>query len=126
MSTKRIPVNRPQVVQITPRAIDLYEDMARLRCSCPSPKPPTQGPCPGCERWYDLHEELHRELGCKLWEWPAVARQSPSRAGSPYRNDEIAARMALLDEAVRQRRTAPSSLEEGDPNAEPVAGQEVS
>ena len=50
---------------------------------CPSPKPPTQSPCPGCERWYDLHDELHMELRCKPWEWPCVVRRAGSARALP-------------------------------------------
>ena len=106
MTTNRTPIQRPALTMITPRAIDLYITMGRLRCTCPSPKPVTQGPCSGCARWYDLHDDLHRELGCQPWEWPCVARRSPKRAGSTYWNDDIAARTALLDGAVQQRRAA--------------------
>jgi hypothetical protein len=41
--------------------------------------------------------------GFKPWEWPCVARQSLKRAGSPAWNEDIADRMAILDEAVRRR-----------------------
>ena len=106
-------------MQITPRAIELYAEMGRLRCSCPSPKPPTQDPCPGCAHWYDLHAELHVELRRKPWEWPCVPRQSPRGAGSHCWNEDIAARMTALNEAVRRRAAAPRA-EEDDTYAEPT------
>jgi hypothetical protein len=109
--TRRTLLARHSVEQITAHAVDLFVAMGRLRCTCPSPKPPTQSPCPGCTRWYDLHDDLHSELGCKPWEWPCVARQSPKRAGSTCWNEDIADRMAMLREAAR-RRTASSALEE--------------
>ena len=120
--TRRVPLGRRPAVQITPRAVELFVAMDKLRCTCPSPKPPTQSPCPGCERWYDLHAELHVELRCKPWEWPCVVRQSRKRAGSTRMSESMAATMTLLQEAAR-RRTASSSLE-GGPYAEPVAGQD--
>jgi hypothetical protein len=120
--TRRVPLARSPGMQITPRAVDLYVAMGKLKCSCPAPKPITQGLCPGCMDWYDLHALLHRELQLPPWKWPCVARQSPKRAGSTCWNDDIAARMAMLDEAARARRTA--SLE--GPHTEPVADQEVS
>jgi hypothetical protein len=102
--TRRTPIGRePTKGQISERAIDLYISMARLKCTCPKLKPPTQGPCAGCERWHDLHNELHIELQCRPWQWPCVGRQGPKAAGSPAYNEDIAARMALLDEAVRRR-----------------------
>jgi hypothetical protein len=111
--TRRTPLARHSVAQITPHAIDLFVAMGRLRCTCPSPRPPTQEPCPGCAHWYDLHADLHVELRRKPWEWPCVARQSPRGAGSPCWNEDIAARMTLLDEAVR-RRTAASARGEAE------------
>jgi hypothetical protein len=132
--TRRTPLARRPAVQITPRAVVLFVAMGKLRCTClPPPRPPTRSPCAGCARWYDLHAELHVELHCKPWEWPCVARQSPKRAGSTAWNETIAGTMAQLDEAVRRRAVLdpvaaksgragePPSLEEGDPNAEPVA-----
>jgi hypothetical protein len=85
----------------------------RIDRTCPPPSP-KRSPCPGCERWYDLHDELHWELQCNPWEWPCVARQSPKRAGSTCMNEGIVATMALLREAARLR-TESSSLEEGGP-----------
>jgi hypothetical protein len=117
--TRRTPINRPPVAQITPRAIDLYVAMSRLRCTC-APPSPTRTECPGCERWWDLHSELDDELNCEPWQWPCVARQSPTRAGSTCMNEGIAARMAALKAAAKARRTKPSSREEGNQNAEPV------
>jgi hypothetical protein len=103
--TRRTPLVRRPAVQITPRAIDLYAAMGNLRCTC-APPSPKRSPCPGCERWYDLHDALHGELGCKPWEWPCVARQSPKRAGSTCMNESIAATMALLRQAASQRAAA--------------------
>ena len=48
MTTNRTPIQRPALTMITPRALDLYVAMGKLKCSCPSPKPPTQSPCSGC------------------------------------------------------------------------------
>jgi hypothetical protein len=73
--TRRTLIARHSVAQITPNAVDLFVAMGRLRCTCPSPKLPTQEPCPGCARWYDLHADLHVELRLKPWEWPCVSRQ---------------------------------------------------
>jgi hypothetical protein len=99
MTTNRTPIQRPALTMISPRAVALYVEMGRLRCTC-APLSPTRSPCPGCARWFDLHNELHMELRGKPWEWPCVVRQSPKRAGSTCMNETIAATMALLDEAV--------------------------
>jgi hypothetical protein len=123
MTTNRTPIQRPALTMITPRAVELFVAMGKLRCTCPPPSP-KRSPCPGCERWYDLHADLHDELQCKPWEWPCVARQSPKRAGSPTWNETIAATMTALQEAARRRAAPSPSREEGDPNAEPV-GQDT-
>jgi hypothetical protein len=123
MTTNRTPIQRPTLTMITPRALDLYEAMGKLRCSCPTPKPPTVGPCPGCLQWYDLHERLHDELHCALWQWPCISRRSSKHAGDSCWNDEIAARMKMLDEAAKARRAALSRKARKDTNVEPVAGQ---
>jgi hypothetical protein len=134
MTTNRVPISRPQVAQITDEAVRLFVAMGKLRCSCPPPAPTWQQPCPGCAQWCDLHEALHDELQLPPWEWPAVARQSPKRAGFFDWNDDIAARMAMLKEAARGRAKpvskkapvsapSPSSLDEEEPHGEPVAGK---
>jgi hypothetical protein len=108
MTTNRTPIQRPALTMISPRAVDLFEAMGRLRCTCPSPKPPTQGPCPGCLQWYDLHAELHDELRCEPWEWPCISRLSPKHAGSPTMSESAPALMALLKQAAKARRTESS------------------
>ena len=108
--TRRTPLVRRPAVQVTPRAVDLYIAMGKLKCTCPPPAL-KRSTCPGCERWWDLHADLHSELAAKPWEWPVAARKSPKRAGSPTWTETIAATTALLDEAVRRRATASSSLE---------------
>jgi hypothetical protein len=123
--TRRTPITRRPGMQITAEAVRLFEAMSKLKCSCPVPKPVTQGPCPGCLQWYDLHAALHEALGCEPWEWPCVARQ-PKRAGSAYMNADIAARMQLLKDAAKARRTSSkiSKADERDTDVESVAGEE--
>jgi hypothetical protein len=71
--TRRTPVARRSITPITPRAVELYLKMRRLRCSCPPPgreywKRPT---CASCEKWWNLHRELDRELAPRPpWIWP--------------------------------------------------------
>jgi hypothetical protein len=127
--TRRTPLERRLAVQITPRAIDLFVAMSKLHCTCAprdwSGKYWEHQECPGCERWYDLHGELNDALACEPWQWPCVARASPSRAGSTCWNEDIAARMAMLREAAKARRKAPPSSEKKEESpdvAEPVAG----
>ncbi len=58
MATKRTPINRHHRRQITPAAIELFRQMktAGTRAA-----------------WWAAHNQLHRELGCKPWQWPCVA-----------------------------------------------------
>jgi hypothetical protein len=107
--TRRTPLVRRPTVQITPRAVELYVAMGKLRCTCPPPSP-GRTQCPGCARWYDFHAELHDELRCAPWEWPCVARQSPKRAGSTCWNEDVRARLALLKEAARPARSVVIAL----------------
>jgi hypothetical protein len=89
-------------VQITERAVDLYIAMGKLRCTC-APPSPTRSLCPGCARWYDLHGDLHVELGCRPWQWPCVTRQTAKGAGPLGMDERIAGTMTALREAVRRR-----------------------
>jgi hypothetical protein len=78
MPTKRIPTGRSVTLQITPLAIQLFEEMRRLDnlCMCPSidwgGKYWVRNECAACERWWELHSQLHDELQCKPWHWPAI------------------------------------------------------
>ncbi len=50
--------------------------MERIRCTCaPRDWAPDQywkrQECNGCRRWWNLHSDLHDELGLKPWQWPA-------------------------------------------------------
>jgi hypothetical protein len=65
-------VDKRRDVVITDRAIAIFREMraAARRCTC--------GPddsidkCSACERWYDLHSELHSELSLPPWIWPCL------------------------------------------------------
>jgi hypothetical protein len=110
--TRRVPLARRPTVQLTSRALDLYETMGRLRCTC-APPSPTREPCSGCRRWYDLHGELDEELRLPPWYWPIVGRQGARAAGSPAMNETIAATMKMFEDAIRRRRTAAPARKEG-------------
>lgn len=79
MSTKRIPIKRDLNARITLRAVELFRAMEALECTC---EPTTWGDdgnwrnpppsCASCEKWWDLHNQLWRELGAKPWEWPCI------------------------------------------------------
>src|ERR1700758_2226251 len=63
--TRRTPINRQHRPPVSVRAVRLFMKMRRCRDS---------------DRWWDLHTELRREVGAKLWEWPCI--EDP-RAGNP-------------------------------------------
>jgi len=113
----RKPLAHPvRTQQITPRAIQLFDQIRRVRCSCPPID--WEGEywkgreCPGCKRWWQLHNELHDELGGKPWEWPAIEdpeTQNPYPAKYPAHwswqaDREAQARWLLLAAASREAR----------------------
>jgi hypothetical protein len=64
--------------QITPTAVDLFKRMDRLECTCkPLPYPKYTPPCAGCDEWWELHAELWREVGAKLWAYPCIEVPTP-------------------------------------------------
>jgi hypothetical protein len=107
MSTKRIPVNRPPVVQITPAALAAFKAMRALekQCSCP-PRDPVRywehQQCAACEAWRDQHAILWRELKCRPWEFPCIR---PDKDGLPDNQWHRAARQRYraLEAALAER-----------------------
>jgi hypothetical protein len=87
MSTKRTRISRPQRTPIAPRAIALFREMQALETKCTCEPIDWDGKyweheqCPACDRWWDLHAELHDEIGAKLHEWPGI--ETPG-ARTPY------------------------------------------
>jgi hypothetical protein len=83
--TKRTPINRPPTGgRITDEAIALFDAMQRINCVCP---PIDWGgefwkrrECVGCQRWWELHSQLHDALNLKPWNWPVY--QHPD--SNPY------------------------------------------
>jgi hypothetical protein len=103
--TKRIPIARIQAHRITPRAIAIYQQMRRIRCTCPSQPP---GGCSHYNRWFDLHNELHLELRLPVWQWPCI----PSITGArPPAAEELEGE--LRQAAALQRRAARARREPG-------------
>jgi hypothetical protein len=88
MPTKRTPIRRSMQRRITPAAVELFKLMDAQECTCP-PRD-WEGeywkhePCDGCEEWWRLHWELHRELGLGPHEIPyrAPHEQNPYPTGS--------------------------------------------
>src|SRR5262249_33621980 len=113
----RKPLAHPVRTQmITPAAIRLFDQIRHVRCTCPPID--WEGEywkgreCPGCKRWWQLHNELHDELGGKPWEWPAIQdpeAQNPYPAKYPAHwswqpDREAQARWRLLAAASREAR----------------------
>jgi hypothetical protein len=131
MSSKRKPLNRPPALQITPLAIRLFTEMNAISCTCAprdwDGKYWEHKPCAGCERWWELHAQLHDELRCRPWEWPCI--QSPTAVcpyppGSPaaqsWRPDESAQQMwQALARAAREARPTKTALEAAEAKAAP-------
>jgi hypothetical protein len=103
---------------ITPEAIRLFEAMERIECTCAprdwDGKYWEHEPCPGCDRWWKLHGMLHRELGCKPWDWPCIEHPDSvsgypegSEASKRWRpNMEAQELWKALDAAAREARRA--------------------
>jgi hypothetical protein len=116
MTTKRIPIARPRRGQITPLAVRLFTEMAVLSCTCaPHDRGGTYGRhemCAGCKTWWDLHRQLHEELGCRPWEWPCIrppetecTYPSDSPADQTWRPEEQAQRLwRILEQAAHEAR----------------------
>ena len=94
---RRTPINRQHKPPVSELAIRLFMKMQR---------------CRNCDRWWDLHTELRREVGAKLWKWPCI--EDP-HAGNPekpgtynyerWKPDEKArARWRALEQGARELR----------------------
>jgi len=62
--TTRTPIGRQPTPQVTPRAIQLFDTMMRIRCTC---GPGERFACPGCKRWDELDAELGVEMKVPIW-----------------------------------------------------------
>jgi hypothetical protein len=76
MPTKRRTIKRPPRAVITPRAIELFNQLRAVECTCEPVDWKGEywkhQPCPGCQEWWRLHSLLHRELDCQVYQWPCV------------------------------------------------------
>jgi hypothetical protein len=103
--TRRTPIGRSPQLQITPRAIRLFEAMRRCWCICPEDRE-LGTECAGCARWRALHGDLWDELQVPIWQWPCVEDPRDDDGKRPeavalWRELENASR-----EARRQQRAA--------------------
>jgi hypothetical protein len=111
MTTKRIPIARPRRAQIVPEALDIFDEMKQLKCTCPEGEDGEE--CPGCELWSRLHSQLAGLLpGIKPWDWPVIENpqaECPYPAGSyaaaRWRpNEKGQARWLELEAALAERK----------------------
>ena len=111
VTTKRIPIARPRRAQIVPEALDTFDEMKQLKCTCPEGA--CRDECPGCQLWWRLHSRLAQLLpGRRPWHWPVI--ENP-QAECPYPegsyaaarwqpNEQGQARWRELDAALTERK----------------------
>jgi hypothetical protein len=127
MTTNRTPIERPVLAKISPRAIELFAELERARRARRHAEDCTVGEqgfcrtdrCGACRRWWDVHGDVHEELGLYPWQWPCLPR-NPYPPGSPKARDwRPAAEQEELQNLLKQARraavvaTASSAQEEG-------------
>jgi len=83
--TKRVPVARSPIPQITPEAVRLFDAMRRCRCTCPpidwKGKYWGRQQCAGCKRWWELQNQLCDEVHAPIWQYPCIEDR---RTQNPY------------------------------------------
>jgi hypothetical protein len=111
---RRVPLTRPTQAQISARAVELYKQMRKLKCSCGQYPDPTKWTgrqmCEGCTRWWELHGELDSELKSKAWQWPAICPptlhpvfdHAAGRFTDEFVPEQPDARMRALEAALRE------------------------
>jgi hypothetical protein len=114
VTAKRAPIHRPPVVPISSRALMIFRRMQRLERRCHCEPRDWSGEywkwkeCANCQKWRDLHSELHDELKRKPWQWPCVQHpdtKSHHPKGSPADlkpYSEAQALWCLLNDASRK------------------------
>jgi hypothetical protein len=112
--TRRRPVNRPPEPPITVQAIRIFDAMKRCRCTCPPDV--AYHDCEGCEKWWELHNQLCAEVNARPWQWPCV--QNPNAPGNDPKPDEaqelwrkLDAASTALRKALRQKRATNESAQ---------------
>jgi hypothetical protein len=93
----RVPLYRTGEPRITPRAVEIFRQIRRLRCVAGDARCDR---CEACERWHDLHADLNREIGACPWHWPCIAHD--------YKRGSAAQRALwdALEDAARAARKA--------------------
>jgi hypothetical protein len=120
---------RSDVQIITPRAIELFKRMKRIRCTCDPANRFDQ--CPGCKQFEELDEQIGLELKVSVWEYPILERPgganpySRSHANSVWwekRDPEPRERWIALEQATRElRRQERKARHQVPPNGGRVA-----
>jgi hypothetical protein len=109
MITKRTPIRPPGGrKRISAAAIAAFRQMEQLalQCECPPidwggkywQRPPA---CASCDRWWDQHSILHRELQLEPWYWPVY--QHPDRGRripKDHRRQNIGSRTLKAKRAI--------------------------
>jgi hypothetical protein len=104
MATKRTPINRAMRRQITPAAVEAFQQMEKLRTQCTCPPRDWDGEywkheqCAACDEWFSHHSVLHDAVGAELGEWPCIYHPD---ARNPYPVNSPAARSWDKDRAER-------------------------
>jgi len=116
-------LSKERDTRITVRAIEIFDAMMRIRCSCDPDDRNTK--CAGCRRYDLLDEQLGLELKTPVWQLPTIARPGgvcpypPGHAGCAWweNRDRAAEKLWLaLDQASRAARTARKSSAENSAN----------
>jgi hypothetical protein len=115
--TRRMPLVRKQrQASYSDLALDLFEEMSALRCTC-TPEVIAKlcchragEGCPGCVRWWEKRPHLRRALGGRIWEeFMIISRHPPDRRRS-WPADSEEGRWLALERASEARRVARAKL----------------
>ena len=111
MPVKRRIDKRRDVV-ISERAVEVFREMKSLarRCVCGG-----SGDCSACERWWDLHSVLYREIGLPPWCWPVIREtlgRCMDRPWNGIRQGRLSQRdlWRMLDAAAKAARGEPGAI----------------
>jgi hypothetical protein len=127
--TRRLPIHRKQQKPlVSDLAIDLFEQMRGLPCTCTpevlvgfNSHRKGEG-CSGCVRWWELRTPLRRACNGRLWEeFYIISRHPPDRRRT-WPADTPEARWLALERASEARRQARAKLAPAvfEPEREPV------
>ena len=114
MTTNRVPIERPALTMITPRAIELFAELERaararrraVDCTIAENGYCTTA-CRACRLWFDLHDQIHVALRLRPWQWPCLPR-NPYPPGSPNaRNWRPGTEAEELSKSARRGAPAP-------------------